>query len=361
MGIFFFFSLNLSKKIRTLKTVVYFTKSALSSQNFQNKHFKNTPQFEIIKYPDGNKQTEAWLFRANDSVSKSAIIMSPGTGLSIKNKILIIQAADGLRKAGVTVLIPFPDDLLNDITTEEAVIGFKNAFKFMENQPNIDSNKIGYLGFCGGSMVALIAAANPEISDHVSFVANISSWGNTLDFFAEVIANRTMEPGSRIWRPNKVSYKLTIKNILYRLDSEKDRQILTEYFLDSYPKKVDTAALTPQGQIVFDILKSKNLDYIREKLPNVSPRYKKDFDLLIPVNFIDDIKAPVYMMHDKDDNIIPVEDSERLSANFGPRATFVKTSILNHTILSDQIPLRKWLVEGPKIIHFLYKVFSYTS
>lgn len=333
----------------------------MATQNYQDRHFKNAPAFSIIKYTDGQTQTEAWLFIPNKSKSKSAIIMSPGTGLSIKNKILIIQAADNLRKAGITVLIPFPVDLLNDITTETSVLSFKNAFEFIERQPNIDPNKIGYLGLCGGSTVALIAAANPEISHKVSYIAVISTWANTLDFFAEVLAKKTIEPNGHEWHPNKTSHELTIKNILNRLDNENDRQILTGNLISDNANTNSLTKLTPQGQNILNIINSKNIDYIRDNLPNVSPKYKRDFELLIPTNYINQIKAPVFIMHDKNDDFIPVEESERLSTAFGKRAQFLETNILNHTILRDEITLQSWLTEGSKIFGFLYQVFSKTS
>lgn len=359
--IFLFFLTDGIKKTRTIVTLTYFVKSAMATQNYQDSHFKTVPTFSIIKYPDGQTQSEAWLFTAEKSGSKSAIIMSPGTGLSIKNKILMIQAADKLRKAGVTVLIPFPQDLLNDITTTTSVESFKNAFQFMESQPNIDPNKIGYLGLCGGSMIALIASANPQISNKVSFVAVISVWANTLDYFAQNISKKTIEPNSHEWHPNDTTYNLTIKNILYRLDSENDRQVLLNYFLSNNKNKESLEKLTPQGKNMFEIISSKNNDTIREKLPFTSSVSKKDFDLLIPTNFINQIKATVFIMHDKYDNVIPVEESERLAKAFGNRAQFLETNMLDHTILRNEIPLSSWLTQGPKIFIFLYKVFSKTS
>lgn len=349
-----------SKTARTLKTMYYFTRSALASVNSQPKNYKTLPAFEKIKYPDGETQTDAWLFKPKSSKSRSAVILSPGVGLNYDTLILIMNIADSLRKAGITAIVPFPDDLKVNIITQRSIESYKNAFIFLEDQGYIDKSKIGFIGFCVGSDISLLAAANPQISSRVSYIASFSAYSDLKDYYAEVISGKTPGPNSRPWKTLPSVYNIGVENVLYRLSNENDKNILRNILIDGKNASAKVN-LTPQGQNAFQILTSKNPEFIKQQLPQISADSANDLRILSPVNFTDQIQAPVYMFHDKNDFFEPVEESRRLSQTFGNKAVYFETDLLDHTVLRSNISITTWLTQGPKMVSFLYKIFSKTS
>ena len=362
-----FFVFNGPRKVRTLITLTYFVKSALASQNYQEKNFKNIPQPTTIEYSDGNSQTKAWIFKPNKTVSHSAIIISFGVGINDENKNLLIQTADNLRKSGITVLVPLPEDVQKDDITLRAIESYKNAFTFLEKQSYIDPKKIGFLGFCAGSDLLLVAATNNEISNKILFVASFSAYADINDFYSEVFSHHTIGSNSHLWIPNQISYNLALKGFSrglltkIKVENDIDKKFLDDILINGKLDRSKITGLSPQWQEIMTIITSRDPYFIRSQFPKFPAELLKLNDDISPINHVKNIKAPIFLIHDRNDDFEPVEESKRLADAFGPQAQFLETNILDHTILRNKIPIQSWLKEGPKIFSFLYKIFSKTS
>lgn len=312
-----------------------------------------------LSYSDGESQTQALFFEAQGKRS-GTVIISWGIGASAENIRLIFRIAENFRNSNVNVLFPLPKVLVyEDVVTHEGIRSYVNAFKFLEKSGLVESQKIGFVGFCAGGSFVLMAAQDREIASRVAFVSSLAPYNNMRDFFVETISETAFEDSKkRAWQPHKDTRKLMLKNLLVRMPNGNDREILSEIFLEARQENPDDLKrLTPQGQYVFEILKNPNFQNVKEKLSGIPGSILKDMDELSPQQIPENQKNHTFIIHDFDDPFTPIEESDRLARKLGPNASFAKTTAFDHTILDKEIAFGKLFEDLSRVLGQYFEIF----
>lgn len=294
-----------------------------------------------IYYQDGDKGTEAEIFRKG-SGKQGAIIMSGGVGLADYNWTLINGFAANLANLGITVMIPKPEMVKDDIVTEDGIKSYVNAYKYLESQNKIDKTKIGFFGFCAGGSFVLLAAEDPEINNRVSVVSAFSPYNDLLDYYSQAFSREAItQTGERPWEPVPETVSALTKNFNYRL-----AQSL---------KQNDPKAQNANNLLGTISQKGSAIQTKKTFLETLPESFIADAKLLSPSNKAYNIKSKVYIIHDYNDTFTPREESQRLAAEIGSNANLSMPKIFDHTILQKNITPIKWLTEGSKVVIFFYQ------
>lgn len=327
---------------------VFFSKSGqtsykvialLSSLNPTTTQLKSPPNLKptMILYQDRDKFTQAEIFRKGYK-TQGAVIISGGVGLTDYNWALINGFAANLANIGITVMIPKPDMVKDDIVTEDGIKSYVNAYKYLETQDNIDKSKIGFFGFCAGGSFVLLAAEDPEINSRVSVVSAFSPYNNLIDYYAEAFSREAItSSGSRPWKPAKETVSALTENFNYRLQNSQRTENIQGIL------QVNNR----QGGV------TKTKEIILKSLPG---SFLEEARLLSPDKAATNIKSDVYIIHDYNDTFTPREESQRLAAEIGPNANLLMPTIFDHTILQKNISPVRWITEGLKVITVFYKI-----
>lgn len=321
----------------------------LSALNPTTSQLKSPPNLHpaIIFYQDGEKQTEAEIFRKGDK-SQGAVIISGGVGLTDYNWALINGFAANLANLGITVMIPRPESLKNDIVTQDAIKSYVNAFKYLESQNKIDKSKIGFFGFCAGGSFVLLAAEDPEINNNVSIISAFSPYNNLIDYYAQAFSHTAITTtGQRPWVPSAETISALTKNFNYRLTQSSDQNKIGSN---------NVKTLLQQVSQIGDANRTKEV--LLKSLPE---NFLVDAKLLSPDNTASNLKSRVYIIHDYNDTFTPREESQRLAAKIGPNAKLVMPTIFDHTILQKNITPIMWLTEGSKVLIFFYQTLYFLT
>jgi dipeptidyl aminopeptidase/acylaminoacyl peptidase len=84
------------------------------------------------------------------------------------------------------------------------------------------------------------------------------------------------------------------------------------------------------------------------------------FDRVSPSTNVGRLMAPVLIMHDREDDAVPVEESRRLYEVLRPRGdvTYTEFSFFQHVDPTRRVPIGTFLKESWKLYRHLFRVVS---
>ncbi len=208
----------------------------------------------------------------------------------------IVQIASAISRLGVVVGVPDSTGLRNLEVTPAEPGHLVDAVLALSQRPEVDSSRVGLAGFSAGASMALIAAADPRISDRLSFLSSFGGYADANRLLVDVATNTTITDGvSTPWQADP-GIRADIASML--LAGELDPS--------------DSTA-------VDDLFAATERTTAEAAIASFSPKLKERLSGISPVNFVDGIKAPVYLLHGDPDTAIPVAHVALLADELGDR------------------------------------------
>ena len=176
------------------------------------------------------------------------------------------------------------------------------------------------LGTCVGGSFALMAAAHALVRDRVAFVAAFAPYGSLLTLAPDIASAERGPGGARVpWQVDQLTRKVFVHSVTARLDRDEAQQLREAFDVDGTPRAVD--GLSAEGRSVAAILATDSTGRARAAVEALPPGIRRGLDELSPVNYARDIHAPlIAISHDRDDNVIPAEESRLLVSSLAGMA-----------------------------------------
>jgi len=190
-----------------------------------------------------------------DKEKTSFIIFFPGFNPDGTRDTRLVNLAHSFAGAGVGVAVPDSEHIKTRTFSREDIDLIKETFHFLQDQSYVDPDRIALSGFSiAGSY---ILRAGSEFGDEPLFVHSLGAYYNLEELFEEVVLEKVLYKGiERSWQPDSLAKELAAQ--------------------------LDTEVL--QG-LSDDISPSKTLA---------------------------NAKTRVFLMHDRNDKLIPVEESRKI-------------------------------------------------
>ncbi len=284
----------------------------------------NQPKHEQIKFADG---IVADLYLPNSLTAKPALIIAMGVRTNEKDKPILLGFADTLARLGYVVMWPRLEALDREEIKFESPQTFIASFQYLEERPEVDKNRISFVGFSVGSSLAMVAAESPSINDQVRSLIFFGGYYNIIDYLTSLGISSMVVDGQKVpWIPHEGALNHA-KGILEK-------------------EGVD------QGQFISGNLKDDDI----KKLLIYSP----DQNLA-------SYKAPIFILHEKGDTYVPYAESVKLKQALEamPAGRQGKVPIVYHQAnLFEHVQPKKGfspqvLGEFAGLFGFLHKVFLY--
>jgi acetyl esterase/lipase len=264
-----------------------------------------------------------------------ALIVSLGVAPAAPDDPAVVHLMRGLARSGfVAVLVQSPNLDAGHLEPEAPEL-LVSAFQTIAMQSFVDPRRIGLIGFSVGGSLALIAAADPKISSQVRVVEAFGAY-DRLTSVMRATVTRTFEIDGRTeaWQPDSLAVVSVRRNLIELLTTPDDRVILDATFDADGPAPTQApAGLSSQGIEVFRLLTASDPVQWDALFALISTEARDSLDKLSPQDYLGRVRAPVYLMVDQGDPLIPFVESREIQATLrkaGHPAYFSQFAIFRH-------------------------------
>lgn len=249
---------------------------------------------------------------------REAIIDVPGAGDN-RSVPQLVNLSRSLAQEGiidVNVGTPALFDYRVETQEGEAVI---EAFELMEHWPGVNPQHIGIITFSVGSLSAYEAAADPHIRDKIAFLAILGGYAN-ISSLLHVVGTRsqTINGKTERWEPIATTAYVLYRSVSY-LFSPSDQKLLQEAFplTTSFPPPLPAAKvaqLSPVGAAYYHLLEGDQPAKVNQNIAALPPSMEILFTQLSPLSIINQVRPPIYLLHDLSDPAIPYTQALEMAA-----------------------------------------------
>jgi len=323
------------------------------------KWFSRPPIRESVTYHCDSTAIKATLYRPSGEGRYGAIVFSLGVTPNYEDP-LLLSLVDGLARVGVAVLVPESPYLSRGLLAPEEVDSLVAAFQFMREQPFVDPDRLGFGGFCVGASLATLAAEDERINDQVVFVSFFGGYYDPLEVMKAAIGERIRYDGiEEPWQPHPLTREVFISHLIGALESPEDRATLRKIFLEGgEASEGELARLSPLAREVYKLLKEKEPERLDALLPLFPKGALKQLLSLSLQPGLKNLRAEMFIMHDRNDSYIPYTESRRLVAESPPSVTvhFNEFVLFEHMYPSRPLDFLTLLRELFKLYRHLWGI-----
>jgi hypothetical protein len=260
------------------------------------------PRVATLTFPSSRGPVAGDLYRPADDGPHPGMVVCLGVVPFDVNHPQVPRLGEALARSGFAALL-YWSPAMRDLRLDTADIDdIALAYDCLVTQDFVDSRRSGLFGTCVGGSFALMAAANPLIRDHVSFVGAFAPY-SSMATMTVGIASSTRESGTgrAHWPVDPLTrevYARTLADLL-RLTRGESQTGANEGTVGPEP-----------GHPLLAEMSAEDAEAALRKLPVT---VRDELDRLSPLNYLSDIHAPAIVFgHDRDDTVIPVSESRQL-------------------------------------------------
>jgi dienelactone hydrolase len=296
--------------------------------------FTDEPVVEHVSLADPDGRIVADIYRPADGERHSAIVFSMGAPPLDLDDSRLRKLAEDSARAGLVMLVPFSERLDAEMLEPAEVESLVGLFEYLQQQPYVDPERVGYMGVSVGGSLALLAAADPRIADDVDFVVSFGGYYNGVDALREIGTQRVAYDGiDEEWEPDQHTVKVMARQLIAAMDDADDRRLLTQAFVRRQPvTQADLSSMTSEGRAAYELLNKPDPGDVDALLAALPPDGLAKLEELSPSRNIDEVQAELYIIHDQSDKFVPYVESRRLRDALGSREDvhFTEVSLFEH-------------------------------
>ena len=297
--------------LRTALFVLQLLEQPLKPQSW----ISDEPLRQVAAYVSPSGSDVADVYRMPDGSPRAAVLLVIGAspeGLDDPNAVNLGKA---LARAGFVTMMHWSPTMgleANISPTEPENI--VQAFLYLENQDYVDRERVGLGGFCVGASLALVAAADPRISDRVAFVNAFGPFFDAEKLLVQAASRSVTHEGEQMaWQPDPRTLRVLANELIETMDDQTDTEILTRIYIDKgEATPAELASLSARGRVAVRLMDGVTPEEAESLYSTLPPSFGENLARVSPVTYIGGIQAPLLVMHDRDDRMVPVSESRRL-------------------------------------------------
>lgn len=240
----------------------------------------------------------------------------------------IVNLAESFAGAGIGVVVPDSETIRKRVFSYDDIRLIIDTFRFLQRRDYVNPERIGLAGFSVAGSYALVAAS--ELGDGPLFVLSLGGYFDLRELFIEVLSKSAVyKDMKRAWEPSSLPEEVVSGVIARRIENKEAHKPLVK----------------------------ENLTFneTRQYVEAMPQEFLYEMNSLSPSSAISKMKTRVFLMHDKNDDIIPVEESRKIRDGI-PKD--IPTSYSEFSIFRHVTPQTFFSME---ILNFSWQVLSIIS
>lgn len=265
--------------------------------------FTDAPSRETIEW--GEHGGRGLLTRPAGLDAAPALVLILGADPATADDPRVERLVDALARTGFVVLFPLSDELDAKRVGAVEVERLIGAFEALERDPAVRADRIAFVGLSVGGSLAIVAASDERIAARVWSVTAIGPYFDAATLAASALAGAYRSPDGVVpWTPEQVTVDVVEQTLLSSLPIEQRDRI---------------ASAGIDG----------DLDAVQALLRELPPEQQATMRAISPSASIDGLRAPLYLLHDRNDAFVPWTESEALAAAHRP-AVYHRLDLFEH-------------------------------
>ncbi len=165
-----------------------------------------------------------------------------------------------------------------------------------------------------------MAASRPLVRDSVAFVSAYAPFSSMWTFARDIASGtRCTEDGQIPWRVDQLTRKVFVHSVTAWLEEGEAERLRSAFATEG--GRFDGGELSADGQAVYSLLIAPDAKQAEAALHRLPAGMQEQLSAMSPVNFVKDIHAPLMVfLHDRGDQVIPVDELRRLQPALAGRA-----------------------------------------
>lgn len=297
--------------------------------------FTGEPRLEEVSYPTGNGFGVADLYTPAGDGTHGAVLLFLGVNPAGRDDPRVVGLAEGLARAGVIVLIPWSQEMTQKRVSASEIESLVYAYEFLLDNDRVDPERSGMGGFCVGASFATVAAQDVRIRDQVKFVNFFGGYFDAKDLTVSVASSSRFYGGlTEPWTPDRLSREVVSSHLIEGLSDAGERTLLERVFIAKDTIIADDllATMSTEAQTVHRLLSGVSRSEADGLISGLPDEMRIELASISPVTRLQDLNARVLLMHDRQDKLVPSEESRRLADALSERGGVYHTefSLFQH-------------------------------
>ena len=244
----------------------------------------------------------------------------------------VARVAEALARSGVAVLVPDSSVLMEGRLEPAEIDGVVRAFEALHAREEVDRERVGMVGISAGGSLCLLAAADERIAHRIAWVNAFGAYADARAYIASLAAHAYELDGAAVdWKPTRLALEGFPRLVLGQVPDPADRQVLQDALVDRLATgervPADPAVLerlSAEGRAFYRLLVAGSLSEARAAVDALPVRTRQLLDELSPIRSLGSIRAPIHLMHERDDHHVPFVESRKLAAGLAPGGHLVR-------------------------------------
>jgi acetyl esterase/lipase len=271
----------------------------------------------------------------------------------------LVNLLTSMARVGLVVMLVTTQTLIDyDLApaTTDAVV---QTVLTLQHYPGVNPQHVGILGFSAGGSLAALAAADPRIQRSVAFITLFGSYYDARTLLRD-FGRRAQEVDGKLvpWTPNVVPVQV-LTNAIADTFSNGDGVVLRGGINSSTGislSPADIASLSSPGQAAYHLLAGDQPSRVDANLALLSPQSQTLLMSLSPSSVLGNIRAPIYLLHDRNDMFVPFTQSRAFAAelvHLGHPYQYAEFSIFAHVEIKTGLGIAPLLQDGARLYQLL--------
>ena len=297
--------------------------------------------------------------------AREGVVVIPGIGDERKDSQLI-NLSVSLAREGIVVMDLTTPALIEKRLDPDDVDAVVQAFQTLARHPSVGAGRAGILGVSGGGDLGMLAAADPRIRDQLGFMMLFGGYYDATSLLRD-FGRRALDVDGKLqpWTPNPVPVEALARTIAPTLSVGEGKLLVGALKEGGKPlTAAQLASLSPGALAAYHLLHGDDPAHVDANIAALSPAMQRDLVALSPSAVLGDIRAPIYLLHDRNDTYVPFTESRAFAAALvkaNHPHDFVELNIFAHVEVKYGQGIGPLVGDGARLFGILTELLQHAS